>query len=103
MIRTAIALLALLSLVACAPSPGPVKRKMIGLIQKFDLLDLNGDGQLSESELKDVAQVSGISAPEIVEFYDTSGNGTISLVEAQAGVSRVDEARELTKKANSGQ
>ena len=103
MIRIALALTALLAITACAPSPGPVKRKMIGLLEKFDRWDLNGDGQLSQSELKDAEQIGGISSSEIIKFYDTSGNGSISLVEAQAAVSRIDEAREVVKDLKTGQ
>lgn len=87
----------LLFLVCCAPTPGPTKRKMVGLLQKFDKWDYNGDGQLQKSELKEAEQLGGVSADEIIEFYDTSKNGRISLTEASKGLSRVDEARELTE------
>lgn len=103
MTRTAPLLTAFFAITACAPAPGPVKRKMIGLLEKFDRWDYNGDGQLSQSELKDAEDLSGISSPEIIKFYDTSGNGRISLREAQAGILRVDEAREVVKEVKAGQ
>lgn len=97
MIRIAAALVTFLGIAACAPAPGPVKRKMVGLLEKFDRWDYNGDGQLSYSELKDAEQIGGFSAAEIIRFYDTSGNGSISLSEAQSGLLRVDEAREVAE------
>lgn len=68
---------------------------MVGLLEKFDRWDYNGDGQLSANELKQVEQLGGFTAAEIIDFYDTNGNRRISLVEAQAGIGRVDEAREV--------
>lgn len=97
MIRIAAALVTFLCIAACAPTHGPVKRKMVGLLEKFDRWDYNGDGQLSKSELKDAEQIGGFGADEIIKFYDTSGNGTISFAEAQSGLSRVDEARVVAK------
>ena len=93
MIRIATVLVTLLAISACAPSPGPVKRKMMGLMEKFDRWDYDGNGELSKSELNDAEQLSGLSVVEIIKFYDTSGNGRISFAEAQAGMARVDEAR----------
>ncbi len=87
----------ILAVSACAPSPGPVKRKMVGLLEKFDRWDYNGNGELSPSELKDAEILSGFSKAEIIEFYDTDGSGTISLAEAQAGMGRVDEARDMVE------
>ena len=49
--------LALVALSACSPSIGPVvpktpvERKMIGLLQKFDRWDDDGNGQLDRYEL----------------------------------------------------
>jgi Ca2+-binding EF-hand superfamily protein len=91
------AILTFAALAACATQPGPVKRQMIGLLEKFDRWDYNGDGQLSESELKEAEELSGMPAAEIIRFYDTSGNQRISLAEAQAGMSRLGEARETVK------
>lgn len=85
------------ALAACAPQPGPVKRQMVGLLEKFDRWDYNGDGQLALSELKEAEQLSGLSAADILGFYDAGKNGRISLAEAQAGMSRLDEARETVQ------
>ena len=79
----------------CAPTPEPIKRQMIGLIEKFDRWDYNGDGRLSETELKEAEKLSHFSGREIVEFYDTGADGTISLREAQEGLKRLPEAREI--------
>jgi hypothetical protein len=63
------------------------QRKMIGLLQKFDLWDYNGDGLLSEQELADGMQAhqveASMSPAEIIEFYDRDGDGKISLGEAE--------------------
>lgn len=80
---------------ACAPSPGPIKRQMVGLLEKFDRWDFNGDGFLSQSELKEAEKLSAFTAKEIVEFYDVGGDGKISLKEAQDGMKRLPEAREV--------
>ena len=84
--------------VSCSTAPGPVtpttpvERQMVGLLQKFDRWDENGDGYLSEAELKPTEQVTGQPASKVVSFYDTNGDGRISLAEAQKGMSRSDEA-----------
>lgn len=91
------ALLGLFVVVSCAPQPEVTKRKMISLLQKFDLYDYNGDGHLDESELRESEKRSGIPAAEIIEFYDTGKDGRISLAEATAGLSRIDEAQELVR------
>lgn len=88
-------LIALCGLAACAPSPGPIKRQMVGLLAKFDRWDFNGDGFLRESELKEAEKRSSFTAKEIVEFYDVGGDGKISLKEAQDGMKRLPEAREI--------
>ncbi|MFM2198419.1 MAG: hypothetical protein RLZZ505_1851 [Verrucomicrobiota bacterium] len=82
---------------ACAPQPGPVKRQMIGLLEKFDRWDYNGDGQLTHSELKEAEELSGLPAADIIMFYDTKKDGRISFEEAQAGMSRLDEAKVIVK------
>jgi hypothetical protein len=91
------AALPFIALAACAPQPGPVKRQMIGLLEKFDRWDYNGDGQLTLSELEEAEELSGLPAAEILAFYDTGKNGRISLAEAEAGMSRLDEARLVVK------
>lgn len=87
-----------LALAACSPGPGPftpatrVERQMVGLVQKFDRWDDNGDGKLKASELKQAQSISGRTPLEILDFYDTDKDGAISLKEAQAGFSRTEEA-----------
>ncbi len=84
---------------ACSHGPGPVvpktpvERQMIGLLEKFDRWDHNGDGELSEAELNAGLKDRGTSytGRQVIDFYDTSGNGTISLREAQAGYRRANE------------
>lgn len=84
--------------VSCSSAPGPitpttpVERQMIGLLQKFDRWDENGDGELTEIELKPTEQVTGQPASKVISFYDTDGDGRISLKEAQQGLSRSSEA-----------
>jgi hypothetical protein len=88
-------------MVACHPGIGPVvpqnsvERKMIGLLQKFDRWDENGDGNLDERELAPAKNFSTLTPAEIIAFYDTGKDGKISLREAQAGYARSDEARKI--------
>jgi hypothetical protein len=82
---------------ACAPGPGPVNRKMIGLIEKFDRWDYDGSSRLSAKELKEAEELSGYSAEQIIDFYDTNRDGQISLREAENGLSRLDEAEQVVK------
>ena len=89
--------LPIIALAACAPHHGPVKRQMIGLLEKFDRWDYNGDGQLSLSEIKEAEELSGLPAADILAFYDTGKNGRISFAEAEAGMSRLDEAKVVVK------
>jgi hypothetical protein len=90
-------------LAACASKPGPVvpktpvEKQMIGLLEKFDRYDLNGDGKLDAKELIAAKKSTGHEPEEIIAFYDVDKNGTISLREAQHGYSRVDEAEEIAK------
>ena len=74
------------------------QRQMVGLLEKFDRWDYNGDGQLSKKEisqgiqsLKGKPQQVNYSAAEVIEFYDTGKNGTVSLAEAQDGYRRSHE------------
>lgn len=93
-----------LSIAACASKPGPVvpetrvERQMIGLLEKFDRYDLDGNGQLDSKELLAAKKSTGHEPAEIVKFYDQDRSGTISLREAQRGFSRVDEAEDIAKK-----
>jgi hypothetical protein len=69
------------------------ERKMIGLIEKFDRWDDDGDGELDEKELgaglKERASIYTVGY--VMGFYDTNGNKKISLREAQTGYQRADE------------
>lgn len=71
-----------------------VEKQMIGLLEKFDRYDLDGNGELDSKELLAAQQSTGHPPSEIIDFYDTNKNGTISLREAQRGFSRLDEAEE---------
>ncbi|MFT4177746.1 MAG: hypothetical protein QM627_14000 [Luteolibacter sp.] len=89
-----LALLSLLTLAACYRPPAPVvpdtktERQMIGLLAKFDLWDLDGDGKLDAKELRPATKLSGYPASQIIDYYDTSGDRKISLHEAQRGLDR---------------
>ncbi len=98
-----------LSLIAalgsCAPHAGPgpvvpetrIQRQMLGLIEKFDRWDLDGDGHLTVAELEPSREITGNSPAHILEFYDANKNGKISLREAQAGYGRAHEAEMRVK------
>ncbi|RYD37560.1 MAG: EF-hand domain-containing protein [Verrucomicrobiaceae bacterium] len=89
-----------LPLMAACSGPGPivpetkVEKQMIGLLEKFDRYDLNGDGQLDSGELVAAQKSTGHPPSEIIGFYDRDNSRTISLREAQRGFSRMDEAEE---------
>lgn len=74
---------------------------MIGLLEKFDRWDDNGDGELDRHELAIGLEGSGHDPEHVIDFYDTNGNRRISLREAQAGYARSGEAvqRILARKA----
>ncbi len=85
-------------LAACASGTGSAipenksERQMLGLMEKFDRWDYNGNGLLSYKEINDgVTGLKGTSravtytAAEVVEFYDRNGDKSVSLREAQAG------------------
>lgn len=88
---------------SCATGPGPitpttrVERQMVGLLQKFDRWDYNGDGYLTAPELKQAQKISGRTPAKIIEFYDTNHDQRISLSEAQDGYSRADEVEVQAK------
>lgn len=88
---------------ACTSGLGPVvpetavERQMIGLLEKFDRWDDNGDGELDHNELAMGLEGTDFKPERIIDFYDTDGNGRISLREAQAGYSRAEEAEKRIK------
>ncbi|MEP4076792.1 EF-hand domain-containing protein [Haloferula sp.] len=94
--KNSLILLPVLLLAACAASSSPtdpeiVGRKMIGLQQKFDLIDTDGDGFLTRAEIvagfDDIGVVD--QSPEtvdaIIDFYDFNKDGKLSLRETQSG------------------
>jgi len=103
-----ISTLALVALSACSPSIGPVvpktptERKMIGLLQKFDRWDDDGNGYLDREELAEGLARTGHSPDAVMEFYDTNRDGKISLKEAQSAYSRAPEADALIKARAAG-
>jgi hypothetical protein len=92
------------SLAACASGPGPVtpenrtERQMLGLLEKFDRWDDDGNGELTVKEVdhginrfKGTPMKVHYTGKQVVDFYDANRNGTVSLREAQAGYHRADE------------
>jgi hypothetical protein len=65
-----------------------IERQMVGLLEKFDRWDYNGDGKLTLDELDEASKISGIPAEDILKFYDTDQDGAITLREAQAAYNR---------------
>lgn len=65
---------------------------MIGVLQKFDRWDDDGNGQLDRMELADGLAGSGHSPDAVMEFYDSNRDGLISLKEAQKAYDRAPEA-----------
>ena len=98
--RQAVAPFAALAIASCAPSPDPgpvvpvteVERQMIGLLEKFDRWDDDGDGHLDQAELAVGLEGTPYRADRVIAFYDTNGDRRISLREAQAGYHRAAEA-----------
>jgi hypothetical protein len=99
-----------LLLAACQTDPMDPKvvdRKMIGLQQKFDLIDLDGDGYLTKQEIiggfDDLGVVNQTpeTADAIIAFYDFDGDQRVSLREAQSGA--VSGADELLRRYRAGE
>ena len=94
-----------LAVVSCAKAPGPVtpvtpvQRQMIGLLEKFDRWDENGDGHLTEAEVNKAERITGYPPEKIVEFYVGNGDKRISLKEAQDGLTRFHEAEHAASRA----
>jgi len=102
--RHLLSTLAACAVAACSPGPGSAvpetrsEKQMLGLIEKFDRWDYNGDGQLSVREIdagiatiKDSSRAVDYKAAEVVKYYDQNGDGTVSLREAQAGYNRTTQ------------
>ncbi len=92
------------SVAACVSDPGPVtpenrtERQMLGLLEKFDRWDDDGDGELTAKEVdhginrfKGTPMKVNYTGKQVVGFYDTDHSGAVSLREAQAGYHRADE------------
>jgi len=99
-----------LLLAACQTDPADpkvVERKMIGLQEKFDLIDLDGDGSLTRQEIIDGYDQLGVvnrtpeTADAIIAFYDFDRDGRVSLREAQSGA--VTGAEELLRQYRAGE
>lgn len=94
---------------ACSSGPGPVipesavERKMLGLLEKFDRWDDNGDGFLDEHELGMALEGTEHKPARVIDFYDRNGDRRISLREAQAGYHRADEAEQRVREREAGE
>ncbi len=81
-----------------------IERQMIGLLEKFDRWDDDGDGQLDAAELNHgIASLRGkpqqvdYTSKQVIDFYDVNNDGKISMREAQAGYQRSSEAEKRLK------
>ena len=83
--------------VSCAPAPDPLAarhRQMIGLVQKFDRFDANGDGYLTRQEIRDGLREAGTltltpaELDQVMAAYDLNHDQRISHHEAQLGADR---------------
>jgi hypothetical protein len=85
-------------LAACATGTGSAipqtnsEKQMLGIMEKFDRWDYNGNGKLNTKEivvginsLKSTSRAVTFTAADVVKFYDKSGDKSVSLREAQAG------------------
>lgn len=97
-------ILAVCSLAACSPGTGDAipetrsEKQMLGLMEKFDRWDYNGDGELSAKEINaGITDIKGSSkavtykATDVVKYYDKDGDKSVSLREAQAGYHRTTQ------------
>jgi len=84
-------------LFGCAPvpeAPSARQRQMIGLVQKFDRFDHNGDGFLTRKELTDGLRAEGTLSltpaelDRVMAAYDINHDRRISHREAQLGADR---------------
>jgi hypothetical protein len=94
------------TLASCTSDPGPVtpenrtERQMLGLLEKFDRWDDDGNGELTVKEVdhginrfKGTPTAVNYTGKQVIDFYDTDRSGTVSLKEAQAGYQRADEVK----------
>ena len=91
-------LLALFGIVVgCAPAPNSHAarhRQMVGLVQKFDRFDANGDGYLTRREITaglleaDTLSLTPAELDQVMAAYDINHDERISRHEAQLGADR---------------
>ena len=83
--------------IGCAPRPDPLAerhRQMIGLVQKFDRFDYNGDGYLTRQEIANGLREEGTLSltpaelDRVMVAYDLNHDHRISRHEAQLGADR---------------
>jgi hypothetical protein len=114
--KTHLTLPAFILLASCSATESPtdpavVGRKMIGLQQKFDLIDTDGDGYLTRAEIVAGFDEIGVvdQSPEtvdaIMDFYDFNKDGKLTLRETQSGAVTGPEAliREYREKKAASQ
>lgn len=102
--KLAITAIAACPFISCSSGTGSAipetrsEKQMLGLMEKFDRWDHDGNGQLSAMEIDaGVATMKGTSravtydGAEVVNHYDRNGNQTVSLREAQSGYNRTTE------------
>jgi hypothetical protein len=109
-----LATLIVCAVAACSPGPGNAvpetrsEKQMLGLMEKFDRWDYNGDGELSSREIDaGILSIKGSDkavtyrSKDVVRHYDTNDDKTVSLREAQAGYHRttLDDAPALPQRA----
>lgn len=101
--KASITLPFLVLITSCSTAPAPtdpkvVGRKMIGLQQKFYLLDTDGNGYLTRAEIIAGFDEMGVvdQSPEtvdaIIDFYDFNKDGKLTLRETQSGAVTGPEA-----------
>jgi hypothetical protein len=89
---------------SCSSGPGTAipntrsEKQMLGLIEKFDRWDHDGNGLLSSREidaglatLKGTSRAVTFDAADVVKHYDQNGDKSVSLREAQSGYQRTTE------------
>jgi hypothetical protein len=76
------------------------EKQMLGLMEKFDRWDYNGNGLLNTKEiddginsLKGTSRTVSYTAADVVKYYDKNGDKSVSLQEAQAGYGRAAALR----------
>jgi hypothetical protein len=102
--KLAITALAAMPFISCTSGTNPSipetssEKQMLGLMEKFDRWDHDGNGQLSAGEIDaGVATLKGTSrevtfdGADVIEHYDRNGDRTVSLREAQTGYKRTIE------------